>query len=174
MLKLKAALKNRLKNAKRVGILGIGSEIRSDDAVGIFIASQLQAYIKKNKIKALKVFLGQTAPENFTGVIKKFNPTHLIILDAIDFKKKPGTIGIVGARSEKGVSFSTHRMPIKFLTDYLYQSIACQSIIIGIQPQSLNFCANLTPQIHKSAKILSAAIIESLKTLLISTCNCLS
>lgn len=165
MLKLNTALKNRLKNAKKVGILGIGSEIRSDDAVGIFIAAKLQAYIKNKKIRAVKVFLGQTAPENFTGEIRKFNPTHLIILDAIDFKKKPGSIGIVSARSEKGVSFSTHRMPIKFLTDYLYQSISCQSIIIGIQPQSLDFCVNLTPAIQKSAKMLLTEIIEALKIL---------
>ena len=40
-------LKNRLGNAKRVALLGIGSEIRGDDAIGIVIAQDLKTYIKK-------------------------------------------------------------------------------------------------------------------------------
>jgi hydrogenase 3 maturation protease len=165
MLPLRKELKNWLKGAKRVAILGIGFELRSDDAAGVVIARKLQAYIKKMKIKALKVFLGETAPENLTGEIKKFNPTHLIIIDAIDFQKKAGAISIADSRGEKGVSFSTHRMPIKFIKDYLYKSIACQTIIIGIQPQSLDFCVSLSPKIQKSVRIVLEEIMEVLKIL---------
>ncbi|MDD5237441.1 MAG: hydrogenase maturation peptidase HycI [Candidatus Omnitrophica bacterium] len=162
MLSLKRKLKKSLKGAKKVAILGIGSELRSDDAAGVVISRKLQAYIKKMKIKALKVFLGQTAPENLTGEIKKFNPTHLVIIDAIDFQKKAGTISIADARREKGASFSTHRMPIKFITDYLYKSIACDTIIIGIQPESLEFCGGLSPKIQESVRVASKEISEVL------------
>ncbi|MFH0764314.1 MAG: hydrogenase maturation peptidase HycI [Candidatus Omnitrophota bacterium] len=162
---LKKELKDRLKGAKRVAILGIGSELRSDDAVGVVIAGKLQAYIKKMKIKALKAFLGETVPENLTGEIKKFNPTHLIIIDATDFQKKAGTIGIVDSCGEKGVSFSTHRMPIKFIKDYLYKSIACQTVIIGIQPQSLEFCGGLSAAIQESVRMACKEISEVLKKL---------
>ncbi len=163
MLSLKRELKIRLKGAKRVAILGIGSQLRSDDAAGIVIARKLQVYIKKMKIKALKVFLGETAPENLTGEIKKFDPTHLIIIDAIDFQKKAGAISIVDTRREKGVSFSTHRMPLKIMKDYLYKSIACDMIIIGIQPESMEFCGGLSPKIQESVRVASEEIREVLK-----------
>lgn len=163
MPKLKTILKNRLKNATKVAILGIGSELRADDAVGVVIARNLQAHIRKMKTKALKVFLGQTAPENLTGEIKKFNPTHLIIIDAVDFQKKAGSIGIVNDRKEEGVSFSTHRMPFQIIGDYLYKSIACETIIIGIQPQSLEYCGGLSPKIQESVRMASEGIREVLK-----------
>jgi hydrogenase 3 maturation protease len=165
MPRLKTILKDRLRSAQKIAVLGIGSELRADDAVGVVIARKLQAYIKKKKIKALKVFLGETAPENLTGEIKKFNPTHLIIIDAIDFRKKAGAINIVDPHREEGVSFSTHRMPIKFIKNYLYKSIACQTIIIGIQPRSLEFCGGLSNTVQESVRVVSKEISEVFRKL---------
>jgi len=163
MLPLRKELKNWLKGAKRVAILGIGSELRSDDAAGVVIARKLQAYIKKMKIKALKVFLGQTAPENLTGEIKKFKPTHLIIIDAVDFHQQAGAMRLIGDLTETGGSFSTHRIPLKIMKDYLYKSIACDMIIIGIQPESLEFHGGLSPKIQESVRVASKEISEVLK-----------
>ncbi len=163
MLRLKTTLKNKLKNAQKIAILGIGSELKGDDAVGLAVAQRLKAYIKKKRIKSLKVFLGQTAPENLTGEIKKFKPTHLIIIDAADFHRKAGTAKVIDAHRETGASFSTHRMPIRIIRDYLYQSIGCEIIIIGIQPQSLGFCSALSQKTRESVKMLSAEIIDVLK-----------
>jgi hydrogenase 3 maturation protease len=155
-------LKNRLGNAKRVALLGIGSEIRGDDAIGIVIAQDLKTYIKKNKLKYVKVFFGGTAPENLTGEIKKFKPTHIIITDAVDFHQKPGTVKIVDIDKETGASFSTHRIPIKVMNDYLYKSIACETIIIGIQPQALGFYAQLSQKTRAAAASVTNAIGRAL------------
>lgn len=168
MPRLKTILENRLKNARKIAVLGVGSELRSDDAAGMVIAKRLQAYIKdkkKGRRKPLKVFLGHTAPENLTGAIKRFKPTHLIIIDAVDLHQKSGAIGVVDLRTETGVSFSTHRIPFQIIKDYFYKSIACETIIIGIQPQSFDFCASLSPKIQNSAGIVFEEIIEVLKML---------
>jgi hydrogenase 3 maturation protease len=163
MLKIQAILKSRLKSARKVAILGVGSELRRDDVAGIIVAQSINEYIKKRKIKTIKVFLGRTAPENLTGEIKKFKPTHLIIIDAADIGQKAGSIGIIDAAKEGGSSFSTHRMPIHFIKDYLEQSVGCDVIIIGIQPKSISFGETISPEVQKSVKILSAELIDILK-----------
>jgi hydrogenase 3 maturation protease len=163
MLRLKTILKNRLKDAGKIAVLGVGSELRGDDAAGLVVAKSLATYIKKRKIKSVKVFLGQTSPENLTGQIKKFNPTHLIIIDSADFHQKAGAARIIDTGRERGVSFSTHSLPICIIKDYLYKSIGCETIVIGIQPQSLGFCSALSHKVQKSVEILSAEMADVFK-----------
>lgn len=84
-----------------------------------------------------KVFLGSTAPENLTGEIKKFNPTHLIIVDIVETGDKPGAIVLIDPKDAGGISFSTHRLPLKMMVEYLLKFLKCKVIIIGIQPKTL-------------------------------------
>ena len=166
MRRLKTILENRLRDAQRIAVLGIGSELRADDAAGMLIAKELKAFIKekkKEKRNSLKVFLGQTAPENLTGEIKKFKPTHLIIIDAVDFHQKAGSTRVIDLCGESGGSFSTHRIPAQVFKDYLYKSIACETITIGIQPESLEFCGSLSPKVQESVRAVSKEIREALK-----------
>jgi len=163
MRKIRTALKKRLKAAQRVAVLGVGSELRGDDAVGTVIAKELKGHIKKKKTRLVKVFLGHTAPENLTGEIKKFEPTHLIIVDAVDFHGKAGAVKVIDTYKEAGSSFSTHKMPVWIIRDYLYRAIGCETIILGIQPQSLEFSFVLSPEVCKTARIVSEEIAEVLK-----------
>jgi len=165
MLKLKTSLKNRIKDSKKVAILGVGSELRGDDAAGMAVSRQILQYIKEMKIDSAKVFLGETAPENLTGEIKRFKPNHLIIIDAVDFQKKAGAVGIIDDSGEGGASFSTHRMPMGILKDYFYKSIACKTTIIGIQPKCVNFGTGLSREIQLSAKAVSRDLLEVLNSM---------
>jgi hydrogenase 3 maturation protease len=160
---LETILKNRLRNARKIAILGIGSELRADDAAGMVLARRLQAQIKKKRTRSLKVFLGETAPENLTGEIKRFKPTHLIIIDAADFHEKPGAVGILDGAGEIGVSFSTHSIPIQIMKDYLFESTGCETIVIGIQPESLEFRTGLSERVEQSLKVLSRDLMAGLK-----------
>jgi hydrogenase 3 maturation protease len=161
MPQIKSILKNKLNGARRVAVLGIGSELRADDAAGLIIAGNLKSHIRgKQKTKQMKIFLGQTAPENLTGQIKKFKPTHLIIIDAVDMQLSPGDLRIVNLCAEERVSFSTHRVPVGILRDYLYKSCGCQSILVGIQPGSTEFCGSLSPAMPGSIRRAAKQIIE--------------
>ena len=164
MQQIRTILKNKLKNARRIAVLGIGSLLRADDAVGMIIAEKLKSHIQDNKKNGqIKVFLGETAPENLTGQIKKFKPTHLIIIDAVDLHLNIGDLRVVNICMEAGVSFSTHRVPMGILRDYLYKSIGCETILLGMQPGSTEFCGCLSPQIPKSAQAACKAISLALK-----------
>lgn len=165
MMGIKTILKDKLRNAQRVAVLGIGSPLRADDAAGLLIAKELKTYLKDNKKRnQLKVFLGETAPENLTGQIKKFKPTHLIVIDAVDFNLETGALRVVDICTEAGVSFSTHRVPIGILRDYLYKSIQCETILIGMQPGSTEFCGGLSQGMQESTQAASQEIREVLKS----------
>ena len=74
MQKLKMQLKQKLENAGKVAVLGVGSELRGDDVAGIMAAEQIERISRpKTTAPELKVFIGHTAPENLTGEIKTRN-----------------------------------------------------------------------------------------------------
>jgi hydrogenase 3 maturation protease len=140
MTTLKNELQRRLRGAKKIAVLGVGSELRGDDAAGIFVCRLIAK--KSAKIIAsrkLKVFIGLTAPENLTGAIRRFKPTHLIIVDCAKMGKAAGTIRFIDPDDAASAALGTHNMPLKVLADYLTQTIGCAVAIIGIQPQGTFF-----------------------------------
>jgi len=134
-------VRKRLKGAERIALIGVGSELRGDDAAGMLVAKALSK-LKTAKPKKFRVFFGSNAPENITGQIKKFNPTHVVIIDAVQMDKSSGSISIFCTEDGSCASgFSTHKMPIRLMLEYLRASLGCQAFIIGIQPQMTEFCA---------------------------------
>ena len=153
------SLKSQLRKAGRIAVLGVGSELRGDDVAGILAARLLAEHgpaVRKGR--TLEVFVGDTAPENMTGEIKKFKPTHLVIIDSADIGKKAGAIKLIDPDKVGGISFSTHKLPLKILADYLRQSIGCEIIIIAIQPGILDFGSAVSREVEKSAKQVSLAL----------------
>jgi hydrogenase 3 maturation protease len=117
---LRNKLKSNLIGAKRIAALGVGSELRADDVAGILVSQKLDKDAKRiSRAIELKVFLGYTAPENLSGEIKKFKPTHVMIIDTADIGKKPGEVALFTPEDSGGISFSTHKLPIKVLAQCL-------------------------------------------------------
>jgi hydrogenase 3 maturation protease len=161
---LKKELAARLKDAKRVAVLGIGSELRGDDIAGILVLESLKKSRKMRPSVRLKTFEGSTAPENITGEIKAFKPTHIIIVDTADIGEKPGTVLLLRADEVgRGISFSTHKIPPKILIDYFANSLKCEIIIIGIQPKSIGFGKPASKAVIASSKSVALSIAEALK-----------
>jgi hydrogenase 3 maturation protease len=169
MESLKTAVRRNLKGAERVAVLAIGSSLRGDDAAGLQVADQLRRVRTKARSKAvhsaLRIFMGETAPENLTGEIKKFRPTHLVILDAADAGgKRPGSITLIQHDVLRGgSSISTHNMPVNVLIQYLQQSVPCKVLILGIQPKSHEYGQPLSVPVKKAAERAAAALAAALR-----------
>jgi len=140
-------LKKRLAKAGSAVLVGVGSDLRGDDAAGLMVAQQLGT-----RNPRLVTLIGGTAPENLTGEIKKLKPTHLLIVDSADLRAAPGTIQIVGYEQIGGHSFSTHSSPLKLMIDFLLADIAFEPIVIGIQPKSLEFGAAISPEVKRAVE----------------------
>jgi len=153
-------LKNRFSGAERIAVLGIGSDMRADDASGMIAARELKSALSKRKRRLpIKIFFGHSAPENLTGEIRKFKPSHLIMIDTIDAGKRAGSVYIFKPEEvAPGVSFSTHKMPAKILVDYLVNSCGCSTTIIGIQPKTVDFGKAVSKNVMRSAKKVAAIL----------------
>ena len=155
MRNLKVLLKDKLNKAQRIGLLGVGSEFRGDDVAGVLVAKSLAAKIKNRKFK---VFLGETAPENLTGEIKKFKPTHLLIIDAADIGRKAGSVTMLCAKDIAGATFSTHRLPLKMLAEYFRLTSDCAIFIIAIQPKSIKVSDKVCDEVKVAAKKIKQSL----------------
>lgn len=162
MLNLKAALKSKLKGAKRIAIVGIGSELRGDDAAGVTLVRKLRSLFRgKTKYSRLKVFIGANTPENLTGQIRKFCPTHLLIIDAAHMGSRPGEIKFIDPQDLDIISCSTHSLPIKVTLGYLLEYLVFQVIIIGIEPRNIDFGLSLSKEVAQSVEAVFEAIKEA-------------
>ncbi|MFA5143080.1 MAG: hydrogenase 3 maturation endopeptidase HyCI [Candidatus Omnitrophota bacterium] len=161
MPKLEKFLKDRLKNAKKVALLAIGSDLRSDDAAGLLVAEEVKRLLKK-PARNFKIFIGATAPENLTGDIKRFTPSHIILVDSVEFGEKPGSIIVLSPRDiGDGVSFSTHKMPSRVLMQYFSNSFECDPFLIGIQPASVDLGKPPSRLVMNSSREVAAVIAKA-------------
>ena len=176
MESLKTAIRRNLKDARRVAVLAIGSSLRGDDAAGLQVADELRRRRTKPRARtarsalrtphsAVRIFVGETAPENLTGEIKRFRPTHLVILDAADAgRKRPGSITLIQHDLLRGgSSISTHNLPVNILVQYLQQSVPCKVLILGIQPKSHEFGRPLSAPVKRAAYRAASALAAALQ-----------
>jgi hydrogenase 3 maturation protease len=157
---LKTRLRKILRGAEGIALLAVGSHLRGDDAAGLLVAEELRKTWKGRRgSPRLAVFVGHTAPENLTGRIRKFNPTHVIVVDAADRGCRPGHVEVVDTdAAEAGASFSTHALPLGVLTGYLRDSIGCQVVVIGIQPATLEFGRAPSEPVVSAARAVSRTL----------------
>lgn len=161
MQQIRKNLKNWLKGASRIAVLGVGSELRSDDAAGMMAARELEEFqVLKGPVQ-FQVFLGETAPENLTGQIKRFKPTHLIIIDSVEAGKGPGAVVMIDPQNTTGMNFSTHSLPPKVMADYLKDALQCDIVIVGIQPKDTRFGEKISAEVEAAVK----AVVELIKNL---------
>ncbi|MDP3065323.1 MAG: hydrogenase maturation peptidase HycI [Methanobacteriaceae archaeon] len=127
----------------------MGNEILGDDALGSFLAQSLIGI--DDKIIALD---GGVVPENFSGTIKKENPTHILLVDAVEMEEAPGYVRMVEKDEIFNYSISTHSIPISFLIKYLKAGTNATIALIGIQPESMELGEEMSPSVKKSAIVV--------------------
>ena len=148
-----------LSNSKRVAILGIGNDLRTDDGIGPFVVDNLQT----NNDRVLLEDVG-SVPEAFTRKISEFGADRVILIDAADMRKPVGHIELVTKDRIGGIAISTHSMPLSLLMEYLEQQTDADTILIGIQPQNIQFGEGMTPELEVIGKKLISMIDSILKT----------
>ena len=128
--------------------MGIGNELKYDDGVGPFIISKLN---KLNLNENVLLINAQTVPENFTGKIRKENPSHVIIVDACLMGCKPGDIRIVDKDDFTNIGISTHSMSLSYFVKYLERDTDFKIIFVGIEPETMDWGENPTENVEKTA-----------------------
>ncbi len=142
-------LNDFLQDFRKLIVLGVGNELKSDDGVGPFIIKNLVAEnIEKDNILFINA---ETVPENFTGKIRKEKPTHVIIVDACLMGGKPGDIKIVDKDDFVNIGISTHSMSLSYFVKYLEKDSDFKIIFVGIEPETMDWGETPTESVEKTA-----------------------
>ena len=123
----------------RIAIMGIGNELRADDAAGMLVVRQLLEYDSTFEKACVRVIQAGQAPENSTWILRGFEPHLILLIDTADMGEVPGTVHWIGMEDISGLSASTHSLPLSMLASYLKQEFDCQVALLGIQPASNAF-----------------------------------
>ena len=157
-MNVSAFLKDWLKGVERLVVVGVGSTLRGDDAAGMEVVTRLMAEYPPDAHPRLLFCPGETAPENFSGKIRAFEPTHLLMIDAANVDLAPGEFVEIPAEKVGGPGFLSHMLPLKVMINYLVGDTRAKSALLGIQYQSLEFDAPLTPEISAAVDELCDAL----------------
>jgi len=123
-------LQQRLKEAHRIAIVGIGDELSPFDCLGMFAARE----IEKLHLPDVNVFFAGTTPESVTAPIRRFRPDHVILIDAADMGVRPGTIAILKPGRIQANLVSTHVLPLSVIMKFIAQDSKTRVTLLGIQP----------------------------------------
>lgn len=154
-------LLNNLPQGGRVAVLGVGNELRGDDAAGVQVARRLASLTVPNGERLL-VLEGGAAPEAFTGSLRRFNPHLVLLVDVAGLGAAPGSVEVLSWDETTGLSASTHTMPPSLLGAYLTQSLGCQLALIGIQPVNLGLDEPISPEVAHSVEQVALQLAEML------------
>ncbi|HBA91091.1 MAG TPA: hypothetical protein DCZ08_04755 [Anaerolineaceae bacterium] len=144
----------------RVAFVGIGNEFNADDCVGPLIARKLAAKLKPRE--NVLILDAGTAPENFSGTLRKFQPDLVVLIDAVDMEQPVGTIAWLPWDAVEGMDAFTHGLPPSVLGAYLRQELGCEVGILGIQPASLTFDQPPAREVIASVTRMMGRIIKIL------------
>lgn len=145
-----------------MALMGIGNNLRSDDAAGILVA---RALIESGLIRDLKHVLVMDvghAPENSTGELRRFAPDVVLLIDAAEMGETPGTIRWIQMEDLDGMSASTHSMPLSMLANYLTLELHCEVALLGIQPGSNDFGETVSAEVLQAIDEIVKAVEKSL------------
>lgn len=150
------SLRERLKGVKRLLVIGVGNELGCDDAAGVELSRQLKKGLRKSG-RASVVEAGAT-PENFTSVVNKLHPSHIVIVDAAKMGLQPGSVRIVEKAEITGFSYSTHTLPLSFLIGLLEKSSGAVITVIGIEPLNVGFGEKISRPVRDSLASLGRVL----------------
>lgn len=136
-----------ISGAKRIAVLGIGNDLRTDDGLGPYIIKSL-----KTKHHDILIENVGSVPEGFARPLAEFGAERIIMIDAADMRKSPGHVELVTKDRIGGIALSTHSMPLSMLMYYLEQQTGGITILLGVQPMSILFGEGLTPIIQEVAE----------------------
>jgi len=144
---------------RRVVLVGIGSPIRRDDGVGLRVIELLE---EKN-LRNILLLRAETVPESYTGAIRDYSPTHILLIDAANFNGEPGEGKIIPTQMIANVSVSTHSLPLNIFADYVRKSICDNVKLLCIQGVEIGLGEGLTPEVEEGAKNVAELLYELLK-----------
>jgi hydrogenase 3 maturation protease len=154
-------LQSFLKGTTHLVVIGMGNELRGDDAVGLEVVRLL----KTHQNPRLTVYEGHMTPEAFIAPACSLKPSHLLIIDAAELKQQPGTWRLLSRDEIQTGLFTTHYLPATAVADELSSRCSTKVAFLGVQPKSREITFTRSPECREAAQDIASLLqrlIESI------------
>lgn len=119
--------------------IGVGNDERSDDRIGLKLASELK------KSGVANVFLESDIQAD-AALQEREQDSPIIFIDAVNFGERAGKITMIPVEYILNDAALSHKF-IPFLSGQINNEQIKNSYVLGIQPQSTDFGQNISPQV---------------------------
>ena len=146
----------------KIGLLGLGNLMRTDDAVGMLTLHTLaESNLLPPEVRVIEGgTLGLDLLESLRGI------SHLLVLDAVDTGAAPGTLRRFEGQAvdDLPVSKSVHLLGFSDLMGALRLIDAApeEVVLLGVQPASTDWGTVLTPEVEPAPHALMQAALAQL------------
>ncbi len=148
----------------RVVVLGLGNILLSDEGVGVHVVNAIKGQYAPSP--QLELIDGGTMGLDLLPLFQ--TQDRILIIDAVDFGKAPGHVGIIQGSNIPSVlntKLSVHHIG---LSDVLFAARLLRAIppdvcLIGIQPKSLDVGLDMTEDIRLQVKQIIDLVMQKLK-----------
>jgi len=150
-------LQAEIKGAQKLVIIGTGNALKGDDAIGLLVASLLDSQLNRYQKKKVKILRAYEIIELYLKKIKRIKPSHIIIVDAMNMRKAPGTVWV----HRINISHKPGSQIVEEVSDFLGKLASVSSakvFLISIQPENLEFGHPIT----QSTRLSARKIVESI------------
>jgi len=137
------------KNMPKVTVLGIGNLLLRDEGVGVHLVQRLAGMVDTADVELVD---GGTSPD--IQYLVSGDTDKLIVIDAVDGGDEPGAVYRFTAEDvtqEAAMPVSLHEIDIldtlKLMS--LRQAKPKSTVIIGIQPKTMDYGLELSPEVEK-------------------------
>ena len=139
-------------------IIGIGNELRGDDAAGIELVRRL------DQAGYSPTLLVYTNPENYLRRISQIPHTVRLWVDIVHLVGRPGEFRILQAEEIDQVAISTHNFSLTVVFRFLQETHPADDFLLGIQPKSTELGAALSQEVSQSISAIARFILEVRRT----------
>lgn len=147
-----------------ISVIGLGNILLRDEGVGVHVINTIKG--RYTLPPEVEIIDGGTLGLDLLPLIE--GKDKLLIVDAVDFRKEPGFIGVIEDDDIPSTLFAKLSVHHIGLSDVLFAAklldIKPSKIrLIGIQPQSLDVGLDMTDCINERIENLIDLIITTLK-----------
>lgn len=138
----------------KVVLAGVGVVGRGDDGVGPLLARRLA-----NAGRLCALDCGERL-EDYTGDIARERPDTVLIADAVEMGRAPGSVALLEAEDLSQGGSDTHRASLRAVMEYLAQRTGAAVYLCGIQPRAVADRRALSEPVEAALEAL-ARLLES-------------
>lgn len=139
----------KVNSKQKLLIITIGNILRSDDGIGPFIAKAV-GQLPGN----IKIYNVDKNPEKMIDAASDFLPDRIVIIDAANFRGKPGEIREIPSELIPDSALSTHTFPLKAIFKIIEEDTGAEIHFIGIQPKIMSMGETMSEEVIKAGETI--------------------